>query len=427
MTDKQKQLLIQIGLFLVTIVTTTIAGAEWIYSKFVLWVPENLLMTWDDFLSGFQFSIPFLLILTCHEFGHYFTARYHKINVTLPYYIPMWLGFILAPSFGTMGAFIKIKDQIYSLKHYFDVGISGPLAGFVIALGVIGYGYSTLPAPEQIFEIHPEYEQYGLEYPEHVYTYEFSKHMDSLAYSRMRAADSVAHIDENREGDWYYRDFKPQPSYTNMYFGKPLLYRLIEKYLMPEDAFVPRKEEIMHNPFLLAGLLAMFFTALNLLPIGQLDGGHITFGLFGAKNHRVISRVLFTAFIFYAGLGLITINDLADVGLESSLEFIVIILAYVYFLFVSTRSMFSEKRNRWLFATVIFTLQFLLSSFLSIEGYSGWLLFALLLGRVLGLDHPPVLDHRPLNTPRKVLGWLAIIVFILCFSPEPLVIETILP
>ena len=382
-------------------------------------------MTWDDFTAGLHFSIPFLLILTCHEFGHYFMAKHHKIKVTLPYYIPMWLGFILAPSFGTMGAFIKIKDQIYSLKHYFDVGISGPLAGFVIAIGVITYGYTHLPQPEQIFDIHPEYEQFGRDYPQHVYNYEFAKYTDSLGYVKRRALDSLAY--SNTEEDWDYPTFEAQPEYTSMYFGKPLLYHLIESYLLSDDDFVPREEEIMHNPYLPAGLLALFFTALNLLPIGQLDGGHVTFGLFGAKNHRIISRVLFTIFVFYAGLGLITINDLSDVSVDSSLNYLLIIIAYIYFLYISSQSMFQEKRNRWLFATVIFTTQFLVNSIFHVEGYSGWLLFGLLLGRFLGVDHPPVFDHTPLNTPRKVLGWIALVIFVLSFSPEPLVIDVIKP
>lgn len=425
MTKRQKQLLIHIGLFLITIVTTTIAGTEWMYSKYVFWVPEEAQMSLDDFLNGLSFSIPFLLILTFHEFGHYFTAKHHKIDVTLPFYIPMWLGFLLMPSFGTMGAFIRIKDKIFSLRHYFDVGISGPLAGFVIAIGVIGYGYTHLPEPEQIYQIHPEYKEFGLEYPAHVYSYDFARKQDSIHYLERRAMDSLIFASENPVADWGYPDFQAQDAYTSIYFGKPLLYNLIENYLLSEDVLIPREEEIMHHPFLLAGLLALFFTALNLLPIGQLDGGHITFGMFGAKNHGIISRILFTVFIFYAGLGLITIHDLQDVGLSSSLEYLVMILGYLYFIYISAKSMFNQRRNRMLFATCIFVMQFALNYLYGLEGYSGWLLFAFLLGRVLGVDHPPVLDHRPLNTPRMILGWVALIVFVLSFSPEPLVIEMI--
>jgi membrane-associated protease RseP (regulator of RpoE activity) len=80
------------------------------------------------FSAGLNFPFPFLLILTVHEFGHYFVARYHKVKVTLPYYLPM-------PPFqfslGTMGALIRLREKVYSKKQNFDIGLAGPLAGFV--------------------------------------------------------------------------------------------------------------------------------------------------------------------------------------------------------------------------------------------------------------------------------------------------------
>lgn len=384
MNKDQKKLLNHIALFVITLVTTTLAGAEWMYSKYILWVPEEFLMTWEDFLGGFHFSLPFLLILSFHEFGHYFTARYHKIQVTLPYYIPFWLGFIPGfPSFGTMGAMIRIKDHIYSLKHYFDVGVSGPVAGFVIALGVIWYGFTNLPEPEYIFQIHPEYEQYGLDYADHVY--------------------------DNDEA-------------ISFKFGPNITYWFFETYVA-DPARMPNPNEIIHFPYLLAGYLALFFTALNLLPVGQLDGGHIIFGMFGPKRHRIISRVLFSAFIFYAGLGLITVTDLQDVSIGSSFEFLLILIVYVYFLYATAHSMFKSKQDRWMFAAIMMTTQFVINFLFQVEGYSGWLLFGFLVGRFLGVDHPPVLDNRPLSSTRKVLGWIAVIIFILSFSPEPFILE----
>ena len=116
------------------------------------------------------YSIPFLTILTVHEFGHYLTAKYHNVKVTLPFYIPLWLGFIPLPfTIGTAGAFIRIKEMIHSRKQYFDIGIAGPLAGFVVAVLVLTYGFTHLPPPEYIFEIHPEYKEYGLNYEDYVY------------------------------------------------------------------------------------------------------------------------------------------------------------------------------------------------------------------------------------------------------------------
>ncbi|MFP4088793.1 MAG: site-2 protease family protein, partial [Cyclobacteriaceae bacterium] len=138
MSSKPKSLLLHISLFVITFVTTTLAGAEWQFSRF-LFLKESPL-TWEYFLKGFAFSVPLLGFLTVHEFGHYFTAKWHKVRVTLPYYLPLWLGFLFLPSIGTAGAVIRIKDQVKSRQKYFDIGVAGPLAGFVVALGILYYG-----------------------------------------------------------------------------------------------------------------------------------------------------------------------------------------------------------------------------------------------------------------------------------------------
>jgi len=135
---------------------------------------------WSDFTAGFAFSIPFLSFLTLHEFGHYFVARYNKIKTTLPYYLPFWLGFLPAPSIGSFGAVIQIKQQIQSRRQYFDIGIAGPIAGFVAGLIILFYGFTHLPPAEYIFEIHPEYQQYGLDYAE--YTYGSAREDQGLAF-----------------------------------------------------------------------------------------------------------------------------------------------------------------------------------------------------------------------------------------------------
>lgn len=357
-------------------VTTTLAGTEWSRNKYLI-----LGISWDDFLAGFWFSIPFLGILTVHEFGHYFTAKYHKIKVSLPYYIPMWLGFIGAPSIGTMGAFIRIREHISSRRKYFDVGVSGPVAGFVVALFVLWYGFSNLPDKDYIYEIHPEYLEYA----------------------------SVNEAIEATDG-------------AVIHLGDNLLFSFFRNHVADTER-LPHPNEIIHYPWLLAGFLALFFTALNLLPIGQLDGGHVLFGLFGAKHHALISRVFFTVFIFYAGLGWLTTADLANNSLESLGSFLLSLGAYLFILYWCSFSVFKETRERLLYATAILTVQFLVSSHFSVEGYPGWLFFSLLIGRFMGVDHPPVLDNRPLTSGQKMLGWLALIIFVICFSPEPLVME----
>src|SRR5690606_30910348 len=121
----------------------------------------------SHFYEGFAFSLPFLAVLTIHEFGHYFMAKYHQIKVSLPYYIPLWFG--ISPGIGTMGAFIRIKSAVQSRKQFFDIGIAGPLAGFVAALILLWYGFTYLPPIDYVFGIHPEYARFGHSYGQFVY------------------------------------------------------------------------------------------------------------------------------------------------------------------------------------------------------------------------------------------------------------------
>lgn len=408
MTENKRNLL-HIGLFLVTLVTTTLAGAEWQFGRNIFY--GEITTSWQDITDALSFSIPFLLILTFHEFGHYFTARHHKIKVSLPYYIPFWFGFIGAPSLGTMGALIRIREVIKSRTHYFDVGVSGPLAGFVMALGVLWYGFASLPETEYIYEIHPEYEVLGENFEQEIANLEspmyiYKEDMNPDRYNYQLSRDSV---ELGGRG--------------SLYFGDNILMQLGRKYFAPKDRYTPSSKEIMHYPWLLAGYLALFFTALNLLPIGQLDGGHVVYGLFGAVWHKKISTVLFTGFLFYAGLGWVKMSDFGGDLANDALGFIAQVGIYLYLLYICTYSMFPEKRDRWMYAAIMLVVQFFLSSYLGWEGYNGWVLFGVLLGRFVGIQHPTAADDSPLTSDRKILGWIALIIFVLCFSPEPMVID----
>ena len=145
-----------------------------------------------------------------------------------------------------MGALIRLREKIYSKKQNFDIGLAGPLAGFVTALMILFYGFTHLPEPEYIFQIHPEYEQYGLSYADHVY--------------------------ENQK-----------ESIIDISIGKNLLFLFFENFVA-DPARVPNPHEIMHYPFIFAGFLSLVFTFLNLLPIGQLDGGHVSMGYSASKS-----------------------------------------------------------------------------------------------------------------------------------------------
>src|SRR6187551_3202604 len=105
MPKETRRILLQILLFIVTFITTTFAGAEWAHGKSVFAGD----FTWNDFVGGMEYSIPFLLILTVHEFGHYFTAMYHKVKSSLPYYIPIFIP-IAAMNIGSFGAVIRIRE-----------------------------------------------------------------------------------------------------------------------------------------------------------------------------------------------------------------------------------------------------------------------------------------------------------------------------
>ncbi|MBL3658872.1 site-2 protease family protein [Fulvivirga sediminis] len=419
MKENNRTYLLQALLFIVTFFTTTLAGEWWVHG--IMWPWNDY--SWTDFSHGLPYSVPFLLILSVHEFGHYFTAKYHKIKTTLPYYIPL----PPIPLFiGTMGALIRIKQPVLSKKIHFDIGIAGPLAGFVIALGVLVYGFTHLPEPDYIYSIHPEYEQFGENYAEHVYTYEFQREQDSIRYVEARTADSLRFVEEGTGGEWGFPKFSAPEKYENVYITKPLLFVGLEKLLVSEPEKIPNSRELMHYPILLAGFLALLFTALNLMPIGQLDGGHVLYGLVGYKGHKKVASVVFIAFLFYAGLGYISPADgmMYKEGLFGLPEFFISMPLYIGFLYLSLRGLQKSKKDTWMYAVVLFAVQFFIAYlYPDVEGYSGWLLFAFILGRVIGVHHPKSLVEEPLDWKRKLLGWISLIIFIISFSPAPIMLQ----
>jgi membrane-associated protease RseP (regulator of RpoE activity) len=409
MPEERRRILIQIGLFITTFMTTTLAGSEWVYGK-SLWqlgYGWNSEYTLADFVNGMNFSIPFLLILTVHEFGHYLMAMYNKIRATLPYYIPFPPGIFLSP--GTMGAVIRIQDRVRSNREHFDIGIAGPLAGFVVALAVIIYGFATLPPAESVFEFHPEYKKFGLNYADSVYTNKFA-----VTYMRQQLRQNqkklnltdadVKKIEENGL------------AVTDVQVGSTLLFEIC-KVFVKDKSRIPNPHEMMHYPLLLAGFFALFFTSLNLLPIGQLDGGHITYGLFGWKRHFRVASVAFIALLAYAGLGVIRIGTPKD-GLPLVVLYSAGVMAFYYICFAALGW---SKRNRGMYAVLMFAAQVLLTwVFPAVEGYPGWMLFAFVLSRFVGVKHPHSDIEQPLDTKRVILGWFSLLVFVLCFSPAPL-------
>lgn len=396
MSPNNRTHLIQGVLFIITVITTTMAGAEWMYGNVfgfintaLHFIAEKISgkaipvtetgMGWSEFLMGFNFSIPFLAILTIHEFGHYFTAKIHKVKVTLPYYIPLWFG--ISQSIGTMGAFIRITSYVRSRLKFFDIGIAGPLAGFVAAIAVLWYGFTHLPPADYIFTIHPEYARYGLSYPQFAY--------------------------ENAEG--------------NLALGDNILFWFFKNFVADQSR-LPHAYEIIHYPYLFAGYLALFFTSLNLIPIGQLDGGHILYGMIGKKKFDVVAPAFFVIFVFYSGLGMFRAEDFALRSDSAFYEHLLSLFVYVYFLYICLRRISDNPSNGLMLSLMIVVGQFALS-FLhpTWEGYSGFLPFIFILGRFLGIRHPETEQNEPIGTARMILGIFAFIIFILSFSPKPFI------
>jgi len=180
---------------------------------------------------GLVYSFAVMAILLSHEMGHYLTSRKYGVPATLPYFIP----FPLSP-FGTLGAVIRMSGVIRDKKTLFDIGIAGPLCGFILAVPCVFIG-AKLSVPMKI----------------------------------PAAGDALI-------------------------MGEPLLLKLAEWVMVGN---LPTGFDLLIHPIGYAGWVGLFITALNLLPIGQLDGGHILYGVFGEKS-RAISRALIPLLVLLA-------------------------------------------------------------------------------------------------------------------------------
>ncbi len=226
-------------LFAATLVTSTTFGQA-LYQSFERGQPLTLdlveesysrLLRFDHSLfSGLWFSIPLLTILLAHELGHYLECRRRRVDASLPYFLP-------SPSlFGTFGAFIRIRSPIYTREGLFDIGIKGPLAGFIVLLPFLVFGmWLSRVSPHLAFQ------------------------------------DSVV-------------------------FGVPLLFRLAEALRFPGVA----SSQILLHPVAMAAWAGLFATALNLLPIGQLDGGHVVYALGSEPWHQRVG-IAFLLLLAVAG------------------------------------------------------------------------------------------------------------------------------
>ena len=252
---------------------STRSGLEWT----LLWIRH-----------GIPYSFSLLLILLCHEMGHYLTARAYRVDASLPYFLPMPLTIV-----GTLGAFIRIRSPFPDRRSLIDVGLAGPLAGFLVCLPLLAAGIAT--------------SRPGVLIP------------------------------------------------GGLQFGEPLVFRLFAAAFGPA---VPEGQVLYLSPMGLAAWFGLLVTAINLLPIGQLDGGHALYALLRSRAAR-----------------------------------------------------FSRTVHLLMFPLAVWSPTWVV-----------WGLLCLLLGA--RRPHPPTLnDERPLGRGRHLLAAAGVATFVLCFTPEPVVMD----
>lgn len=289
-------------LFFATLITTLFAGALMQYIS-----PQQMLRNPVLILKGAQFAIPLMIILLTHEMGHYLTSRVHRVNSSLPYFIPF-------PNYiGTFGAVIKMKSPMQDSKSLLDIGAAGPLAGFVLSVIASAYGLA---------------------------------HATAIPISAI----------------------PPDTFWTpRIAFGPNIAFLTLLKWFGPAAAY--KSGSVIVNPIMDAGWLGMFVTSLNLIPAGQLDGGHIAYALFGAKRARGLAKIVVGGLIFLGLMGLAPI--------------------------------------------------FLPADNVVVDVWFGYIVWAILI-IVIGIGHPPPLNpYTKLDAGRKLIGLVCLLIWIITFTPVP--------
>jgi membrane-associated protease RseP (regulator of RpoE activity) len=272
--------LLNLFLFIATILTTLYAGAAMTGQD--LWaaiLSQNPLLITEAAIAGAPFSLTLIGILGVHELGHYVAARLHGVQATLPYFIPLPVG-----GLGTLGAFIAIKSPMKDRKVLFDIGLAGPIAGFLVALPlmILGLLLSTELVP---------------------------------SYLRGQTLNSL---------------------------GSSILGDIII------DLFtdIPAGRTLAIHPVFFAAWLGFYLTGINLLPVGQLDGGHVIYALFGRFAHYIAIIVFFSLIVagfllspnwfiwaFFILIGGLRhpppLNDLADIGFTRKLIGLMTVILFI--------------------------------------------------------------------------------------------------
>lgn len=275
----------------------------------------------DQLAGAGYFTFSMLLILGAHEMGHYLMARAHGVDSSLPYFIPLPFGF------GTLGAVIRLRGRVPSKNALVDIGAAGPLAGLLVAIPLLIVGFlispvGASPAPADTF-------------PSGMSLYSIAGHLGDLA--RLWVDD---------------REMPPDATVGYTLFGDNLLIIALQRLLVGP---LPAGHDLYGHPVFIAAWFGLLVTMLNLLPAGQLDGGHLVHAWFGPRavevGHTVASALLVCALFFSAS----------------------------------------------------------------------WLVWFILITRVVGFEHPPVVDESiPLTPGRKIVCAVCFMCTALVFMPVPL-------
>ena len=286
----QSRLWLHALLFLLTLATTTYTGAGHYHAFRDAFAGTDVALDWPLFVNGLWYSGTILAILGAHEMGHYVLCRRYRVDATLPYFIPAPL-----PLTGTLGAVIKIREAFPTRAALFDIGIGGPIAGFVVLVPALFIGLS-------LSTIVPE-----------------PTHLENL-----------------------------------IELGEPLLFQWATTMMFGE---LPSGTTINMHPMVFAAWFGMLATALNLLPFGQLDGGHITYATVGRYSTPI---------------------SVATVGIAVAMTFV---------------------SASWIFMTIMMVVMLL----------------------VLGPRHPRVIyEHEALGGGRIWLAVAAFVILAVCFTPVPI-------
>jgi membrane-associated protease RseP (regulator of RpoE activity) len=291
-----------IPLFFLTLLSMFWVGAEYAGADVAT---DGAQALWQ----GYKFALPLMTILLAHELGHYFAARIHHVDTSLPYFIPMPFALI-----GTFGAIIRMRGPASERNALFDIGAAGPLSGLVFAIPVLIYGVWTSP---------------------------------------VEALD---------------------PSLSYFMLGHSLLYDAIVWLIKGP---IPASHDLVLTPTALAGWAGLLVTMMNLVPVGQLDGGHVAYALFGQRQthySRIVRKLLFAA-----ALGISAVSG---------------VLAWRAGKDAETITEASLAGIHW----------FMWASVLAVMAH---------LARG---EHPPV-EPGVLTAGRRRLGWFTLLLFVLLFMP----------